>query len=165
MIEIKINNEQFKRAEKLYEFKELKGSITKGESNIYGAVGEIVVNDYYLNKGVNVDFTSTFDYDLIIDNYKVDVKTKKYTSKFKPNMKWNLNISDYNTTQKCDFYFFIGVSDDFSNAFLYGYIDNKTFYAKAIFNKKNKIDPNGNGLWRFKDDCYNLPISSLEKLK
>jgi len=165
MITIEVSPQQVQRAEKLYSFKALKGSITKGGSNIYGALGEIIIHDIYEENGLSVDFNSTYDYDLIIDGYKVDVKSKKYTSKFIPKSNWNLNISNYNTTQKCDFYFFLGVSDDMKSACLYGYINPKDFYSEAIFNKKGDIDPNGDGKWRFKDDCYNLKISKLEDFK
>ncbi len=162
---IKITKEQIKRAEKLYPFNELKGSITKGKSNIYGALGEIIIYDINKKNGLNVDFKSTFDYDLIINGYKIDVKTKKYTNKFTPNLKWNLNISDFNTTQNCDFYFFIGISDDLNSYSLYGYIKPIEFYKIAAFNKKGEIDPCGNGVWTFKDDCYNLKIEMLNEFK
>jgi len=162
---VKITEEQISKAKKLYPFKELKGSITKGKSNIYGALGEVIIHDINVKKGLSVDFNSTYDYDLIIDNYKIDVKTKKYTNKFTPNLKWNLNISDFNTTQKCDFYFFIGVSDDLKEYSLYGFINPVEFYNIAIFNKKGEIDPNGNGLWTFKDDCYNIKIEMLNNFK
>jgi len=42
---IEISEDQINRAKKLYPFKELKGSITKGKSNIYGALGEIIIYD------------------------------------------------------------------------------------------------------------------------
>lgn len=45
---IEISEDQIDRAKKLYQFNELKGSITKGKSNIYGALGEIIIYD--LNK-------------------------------------------------------------------------------------------------------------------
>ena len=162
---VKITEEQISKAKKLYPFNELKGSITKGKSNIYGALGEVIIHDINVKKGLSVDFNSTYDYDLIIDNYKIDVKTKKYTNKFTPNLKWNLNISDFNTTQKCDFYFFIGVSDDLKEYSLYGFISPVEFYNIAVFNKKGEIDPNGNGLWTFKDDCYNIKIEMLNNFK
>tara|TARA_R110000772_G_scaffold67004_1_gene148930 strand:- start:1012 stop:1512 length:501 start_codon:yes stop_codon:yes gene_type:complete len=162
---IKINTNQISRAKELYTFKELNNSITKGKGNLFGALGEIIVNDYFTSKGIEVDFNSTFDYDLIINNKKVDVKTKKYTSKFKPNNKWNLNISDFNTKQKCDYYFFVGVSDNLINGYIYGYIKPIDFYSKAVFNKKNEVDPNGNGIWCFRSDCYNLEIYKLNQFK
>tara|TARA_R110000782_G_scaffold2460_1_gene9597 strand:+ start:111 stop:614 length:504 start_codon:yes stop_codon:yes gene_type:complete len=160
---LKTTTSQIERAEQLYTFNNLNGSITKGKSNIYGALGEIVVYDYFTNNGSIVDFTSTYDYDLIISNHKIDVKSKKFTSKFTPRDDWNLNISDFNITQKCDYYFFIGVSDDLESYCFYGYIEPINFYSNSVFNHKGQIDPNGNGQWKFKSDCYNLEISKLNK--
>ena len=147
---LKTTTNQIERAKELYTFSNLKGSITKGKSNIYGALGEIVVYDYFTDNGSIVSFKSTYDYDLIISDYKIDVKSKKFTSKFTPKYDWNLNISDFNTTQKCDYYFFIGVSDDLKSYCFYGYIEPINFYNNSVFNYKGQIDPNGNGIWKFK---------------
>jgi hypothetical protein len=165
MQSIKITSDQIERAKQLYPFKELNGSITKGQGNTYGALGEIIVYDLYKDKGFDVDFNSTYDYDLIINKKTIDVKTKKFTSRFKPNTKWTLNISDFNTTQKCDYYFFLGISDDFKECFLYGYIKPANFYKISTFNKKGDIDPNGNGSFTFMGDCHNLEIEKLTKFK
>ena len=163
MRSIKVLLDQVERAKNLYSFDELKGSVTKGEGNIFGALGEIIIYDIYKSKGSIVDFNSTYDYDMIIDGHKVDIKSKKYTSRFTPSIKWNLNISDYNTNQKCDYYFFVGISDNLEVAYLYGYIKPELFYKVSAFNKKGEIDPNGNGIFRFKGDCHNINISQLEK--
>jgi hypothetical protein len=162
---MKITEEQIDRARKLYPFKELKGSITKGESNIFGALGEVIIHDIHEAAGYDVDFNSTYDYDLIIDGYKVDVKTKKFTAKFKPNKDWIVSISNHNTKQQCDYYLFLGISDNLKEYSLHGYMTPKEFYKKATFNKKGEIDPDGNGVWRFKDDCYNLKIKFLNQFK
>ena len=50
MIKIKISDAQRARAKELYEFNVLKGSVTKGEGNEVGALGEIIVMDYYGDK-------------------------------------------------------------------------------------------------------------------
>jgi hypothetical protein len=50
MIIVPITNEQRARANELYDFKVLNNSITSGKSNIYGAIGEIVVYDFYKKK-------------------------------------------------------------------------------------------------------------------
>ena len=102
---LQISREQIERAKKLYPFNDLKGSITKGVSNIYGALGEVIIYDLSKKNGLNVDFTSTYDYDLIIENYKIDVKTKRTTVTPKPN--YLCSISAFNTRQECDFYFFL----------------------------------------------------------
>ena len=165
MITVSIDNSQIERAKELYPFDNLNGSITKGKSNIFGAIGEVIINDYFKDKGQTIDTNSTYDYDLIINSYKVDVKTKRFTPKFKPNNNWNVTVSDFNTTQQCNYYFFVGVSEDYKRACMYGYITPGEFYNKATFNKKGQIDPTGNGVWTFKDDCYNLKIAELTEFK
>ena len=156
MIELKITGESLDAANKLFEFKKLNNSITEGGGNFAGALGEVLVCDYFKGEQKN-----TFDYDLIINNKKIDVKTKRFTEKFKPNNKWNLNIPDFNTTQACDYYCFVGMADDYKRAFLYGFIEKVKFYEIATFGKAGAIDPNGNGSWKFRADCYNILIAEL----
>jgi len=155
---IKIKEEQIKRAKKLYPFNELKGSITKGRSNIYGALGEIIIYDLSKKKGFNVNFKSNYDYDLIIEGYKVDVKTKRTTVIPKP--EYLCSISSFNTKQKCDIYFFLRINENLNYCYLLGYKRKKDFFNEAIFNKKGSLDVNG---WIFKDDCYNLKIQMLKE--
>jgi hypothetical protein len=70
MIIIPITNEQRVRANELYDFKILNNSITSGKSNIYGAIGEIVVYDFYKKKEAKIDNQATYHYDLIINDFK-----------------------------------------------------------------------------------------------
>lgn len=155
---IKITKEQIERARNLYSFNELKGSITNGKSNIYGSLGEIIIYDIYKKKGLTVDFNSTYDYDLIIQNYKVDVKTKRTTVIPKPH--YLCSISSFNTRQKCEFYFFLRINENLKDCYLLGYKKKKEFFNEAKFNKKGTLDVNG---WAFKDDCYNLKIEMLNQ--
>ncbi len=155
---VQISKQQIERAEKLYPFKELNGSITKGKSNIYGALGEIIVYDINKHNGLNVDFNSTYDYDLIIGGHKIDVKTKRTTVKPRPD--YLCSISSFNTSQKCDFYFFLRINENLKECYLLGYKNKQDFFKEAVFNKKGSLDVNG---WVFKDDCYNLKIEGLNK--
>jgi penicillin-binding protein-related factor A (putative recombinase) len=155
-----IDKETLNQANSFYEFNELNGSITNGKSNIYGAIGELVIIKFFKERGYNVNTTSTYDYDLIIDGYKIDVKTKK-TSVI-PENHYLCSISSFNITQKCDFYFFVRVNENFKEAYLLGYKSKKDFFKEAEFHKKGDLDING---WIFKDDCYNLKISQLIKFK
>ena len=160
---IEISKRQIERARKLYPFKELKGSITKGEGNLRGALGEIIVFDIFTEKGYKVDFNSTFDFDLIIDGHKIDVKTK--ATNYKPVDSFNCCIPDAQKKQKCDYYFFTYISYDYKKCYLVGYKSKESFFKEADFANKGEIDPNGNGVWTFKDDCYNLKIKALNKFK
>lgn len=159
MIPFVITENHLDTARKLFDFKKLKNSITDGDGNLAGALGEIIVCDYY-----NAMQDNTFDYDLKINNITIDVKTKRYTSKFKPNTNWNLNVSDFNTKQDCDHYCFVGIADDYSQAYIYGFISKKEFFNVAKFGKNGELDPYGNGKWTYKSDCYNILISQLHKL-
>lgn len=159
MISVFINDLILDRAKKLFDFKKLNGSITDGDGNLAGALGEVIVCEHYKGKQQN-----TFDYDLILNSLRIDVKSKRFTSKFTPNKNWNLNISDFNTRQDCDHYCFVGISDDYKQAFIYGFISKSEFFKVAIFGKKGQIDPNGNGVWTYRADCYNILISQLHKL-
>jgi hypothetical protein len=156
MKKLNISEEQLKRAEELFEFKKLNNSITSGEGNLAGALGEILVCDLFKGEQQN-----TYDYDIIIDTKKIDVKTKRFTAKFTPTTNWNLNIPDFNTGQECDYYCFVGMADDYTSAYFYGFIKKNDFYSKAKFGKKGEADPNGNGQWTFRADCYNILISEL----
>jgi hypothetical protein len=160
MVILNITKDQIKRASELYSFTSLNGSITKGKSNKYGALGEVLVFDYFKDKGLEVSFESTFDYDLIIQGYTIDVKTKRTT--VTPKHHYLCSISAFNTKQKCNLYFFVRIKEDFSNAYLLGYKKKKVFFEYATFNKKGSLDVNG---WTFKDDCYNLPIGDLDSFK
>jgi len=155
---IEISKEQIDRANNLYEFTELNGSITKGQSNIYGALGEVIIFDIYKEKGYNVDFNSTYDYDLIIEGYKIDVKTKR--TKVNPMPNYLCSVSAFNIRQKCDYYFFLRINENMKYCYLLGYKRKTDFFNQAIFNKKGSLDVNG---WSFKDDCYNLKIDMLNE--
>jgi len=154
MIEIQITPNQIERAKLLYPFDNLNGSITSGKSQIYGAIGEIVVMDHY--NWLEVEYSGKYDYDIIIDGVKIDIKTKKTTVVPKPF--YLCSVSDFNTRQKCDHYMFVRVMADYSKAWILGSRTKEAFYKISTFNRKGTLDTMN---WRFKDDCYNLEISKL----
>ena len=158
MVELIITDDQISRAKDLFDFDNLNGSITKGKSQIYGALGEIIVCDYYEQfDQLDVKHKNTYDYDLIINDLKVDVKTKRTTVTPKPH--YYCSVSDFNTKQKCDAYIFVRVKEDFSCAWILGSKTKENFYRQSTF--KQKGEPDG-PRWTFKDDCYNIEISKLK---
>ena len=158
MILIDITQNQIERAKKLYDFAELKGSISEGKGNLYGALGEIIVYDAYQANGFEVDFNSTYDYDMVIQGYKVDVKTKR--TNFEPLPHFLCNVSAYNTKQQCDFYFFLSINENLKDCYMVGYKAKAEFFNQATYNQKGTHDVNG---WVFKDDCYSMQIGQLDK--
>lgn len=159
-IELEINDNQIIRAEQLYTFKSLNGSITNGESNIFGAIGEVVVYDYFKGKGKEVDFSSTYDYDMIINNDRIDVKTKAVAQFGNENVL--ASVSNWNYKQRCDYYFFVQVLHNKKYAQLLGYKNKFQFYEIGFEKKKGDIDTDG---FVFRSDCYNLKVVDLDKFR
>jgi len=157
MIKLIPTKQQIKEAKKLFDFGKLNNSVTKGKGNLAGALGEILVRDYYNGKQEN-----TFDYDLILNNKKVDVKTKRFSNMQTPNDKWSATLFGFNINQKCDWYCFVGVSNDYKTSYIYGFKQKDNFYKEASFGKKGEVDPNGSGNnWTFRYDTYYLSIKNL----
>lgn len=162
MIRVEITPDQIKRASELYDFGALKDSITKGKSNIYGALGEVIVHDYLESNDRVVKFDNTADYDLIVNGKTVDVKTKRTT--VPPIQTFNCSISAHNTTQKCDFYIFARVNENQREGWICGWIAKEEFFKRAKFFRKGQADPKF-PTWKFAGSCYNLEISKLTPLK
>jgi len=160
MIEVLITREQIELAEELFTFRNLKNSITKGESQIYGALGEIVVIEYYKKHGVNAEHVGTFDYDIIIANKKVDVKTKKVNNP--PQLFHNATIPAFNVLQKTDIYYFVYVMSDMTKAYLVGWLYKEEFFNKAELKRSGEVDRLG---WKFKADTYVTQLKNLNILK
>lgn len=157
MTKIDITKDHIAEAKKLYEFGILNNSITEGEGNKAGALGEVVARNF-----LNAKQKNTFDYDIVLNNKKIDVKTKRYEPQFTPNLGWNLNIPDFNIDQKCDYYLFIGMSGNYKVAYFYGYIEKENFYKIAKFHKKGELDPTSSFPFHFTADCYNILIQELK---
>ena len=160
MIDVDIEPDWLLEAATRFKFKKLKGSMMKGKSNFWGALGEVVVLHYFekTHKVIDPDPFS-YDYDLIIDGLKVDVKTRK--TDCRPPLGWNCNVFAYNTHQRCDFYFFVRTHTDFNTAYLLGWTRKKEFFDKAKFMPKGT---QGEGFIHEADD-YMLRISELNKFK
>ena len=158
MITLQITETHLKLAKVLYNFCNLNNSITNGESNIYGALGEIIVHDYFKDKYV-CEFNSTFDYDMIINNKKVDVKTRK--AKGIPRGK--CGFPAFNPNQKCDYYFFANVSYDFKTGYIMGYVSKDDFFKLAVLKKKGDLDDDGKFI--FKSDSYVIYYNQLTQFK
>jgi hypothetical protein len=79
---------------------ELPGSFTNGHGNVKGFLGEAIFNKAY----PMAENLPTYDYDFIVGNLRVDVKTKGTDTP--PNENFWVNVNAANTRQDCDVYVF-----------------------------------------------------------
>lgn len=160
MIEFEVTDDIIEAAKaKAIEMGELNNSITNGEGNLAGFIGEEIVNRFIGGKIQN-----TYDYDIIHRDEKYDVKTKRCTSKPKPF--YECSVAAFNIKQKCDKYVFVRVqykNNKFGPAWILGCKNKNEYFAKAKKLTKGQIDPSNNFI--VKADCFNMPIKDLDTLE
>jgi hypothetical protein len=157
MIEIDITEDMVAKAfRKAKEMGELRQSITRGDGNLAGFIGEQVV--WQILGG---EWANTYDYDIIAkDGSTVDVKTKR--TGVTPLPHYDCSVSGLNAKQKCDKYAFVRILNNNTKAWYLGTIDKDVFYENATFIKKGEVDPSNN--FKAKSDMYNLTIAKLKEL-
>jgi hypothetical protein len=164
MIIVRITEEQKERAKKHYDFEVLKGSISNGEGNIYGALGEIILLDHLKKFSKKVSLDDTYDYDIGCETpkglAKIEVKSKK--TSVVPHPSYFCTVYAQNIAQQCHFYAFVRISGDLNVGYILGYIPRYLFLQQAMLFKKGNKDSNG---FVFPADCYNLPIYRLFQFK
>lgn len=148
-----ITDSQRLRAQKLYDFKALNKSIMGGGCNIIGALGEVMVQDIFIHQ----DTASTYHYDLIIQNYKIDVKTGKVSRQ--PDKYYNAKIPAYQKFQENDYYFFGYVTADLKEYYLAGYIAKEQFFNLAELKKAGETEHD----FIFRCDTYILKAWRLKE--
>ena len=132
----------------------LRNSITKGQGNMTGYLGEAIAQVV-----LGGSLTNTYDYDLVLDDgTTIDVKTK--LTSVKPLETYSCSVAKLNTTQKCDYYAFTRIKNDFSVGWFLGICSKERYYDEAVFMQKGTVDPSNGYVVR--SDCYNLPIHKLQ---
>jgi len=161
-------DEAVKKAEELGS---INNSITSGRGNLAGYLAEIALTKYLGCKNISCDKgRDKYDYDLIKDGRKIDVKTKRRTVDPKPF--FEVSIAGTSKHQKTDTYAFISITFKekrgmgskaqyygVESIWLCGFMSKEDYFDKAIFWKKGVVDPS-NG-FKVHADMYNMPISSL----
>lgn len=155
MIELPISADMLIEArDKAAAMGKLYNSITSGAGNIAGFIGEEIARQVLGGK-----LDNTYDYDLILDSgVTIDVKTKQ--TSVKPLETYECSIAKLNTTQRCDYYCFVRVKNDFTVGWYLGVYDKQAYLADAVFMAKGTVDPSNK--YTVKSDCYNLKISQLK---
>ena len=138
----------------------LNNSITEGEGNRAGFLGEQIVMKWCRSHGIEVERANTYDYDLICRkdgrSITVDVKTKRRN--VAPQMYFDASICAKNIGQSTDRYVFAQVNPT-NSGYIYGWMPKKEYFEKAIFHKKGEYDSTND--WHFRQDCYNLSYAKL----
>ena len=135
---------------KAREMGEINNSITHGDGNIAGFLGEEVANSIIKGK-----INNTYDYDITKDDVHYDVKTKRCTSE--PKGYYECSVAAFNTKQNCDHYVFVrieNVGGKWGRAWILGSYGKERYFKDARFLKKGNIDGDNN--FKVKADCYNI---------
>lgn len=143
----------------------LNNSITGGNGNLSGCLGEIAVRNF-LNKeyGSDAVIAGDYDYDILTrKNHRIEVKTKR--CKTFPRGNYECSVAGFNATQNCDFYVFTRISE--RAVYLLGYITKRELMQKATKKIKGETDVNwvDGKQFEFHADCYNLRITDLTPFK
>ena len=135
-------------------------SITGGEGNFAGFLGEQAVAQY-----IGIGKSNTNDYDLLSERgLRVEVKSKRTTVPLRES--YLGSVSNKNTTQQCDIYFFtrvrfqknMGKRPPPMGVYIGGWLPKTTFFERAFFAEDGTKDPDG---FPFKGDCWNVPYSMM----
>lgn len=155
MVEIDVTSDMLVKAHaKSKEMGILHNSITQGDGNLVGFIGELIAQQILGGENKN-----TYDYDLILDGGKtVDVKTKK--TGYVPLPDYDCSVAAFNTKQACDYYAFVRVKNDLSKGWFLGVYPKTDYFKNARFLKKGQLDPANN--YTVKADCYNMFIKDLQ---
>ena len=157
MIEIDITKDMIEQCKaKAQDIGRLKNSITKGQGNLAGIVGEYIVHKYLKAS----EWQNTYDYDLIENNKKIDVKTKR--SNYEPRDDFRVAVASTSLHQNCDEYIFVFILTDLGKAWIAGKKSKEEYFNNATKMIKGQVDPFNN--FKVRADCYNLQIKELDTL-
>ncbi len=173
IIEIDITQSQIEEHKTHYPYKagSLKNSHTKKQE--FGAMGEIVFRDFmkenYPNKqltpvtkeGNNGDTWINCDY--LINGKKIEIKGANIGKNQKPRIDWTCKHFKTSSHQKCDYYVFLRIREDFTKAYLLGMISKSDFESKSLFKKKGDYDEDSpkSKPFYYTADTYTLPMTEL----
>jgi len=154
MIEVRISKEILEKSKiRSKKIGIYSNSAGEGEGMLAGVLGEEIVSEYF-----KTSLSNTFDYDIIINGLKCDVKTM--TTRFNP---YKNDINNYwvrvtNPNQKNDLYIFVFIDITFNYAYLIGWLEHDLFRQQAVFRNKGDFCHGFNYKW----SCYEVPVSILK---
>lgn len=166
------NDEMIQDAyEKAKKLGSISNSITSGAGNTAGYLSEIALSKDIGAKNISCNTgDSKFDYDLLHNNLKIEVKTKRRT--VDPRLEFDVSIAETSVHQQTDIYAFTSITFKKKTGtgkrckyylpqtiWLCGFISKNEFFQKARFLKKGDIDES-NG-FKVHANMFNLEIKNL----
>jgi len=162
--EIRISQEMRDRAKSKFEkikidaTKDKRRFASEGSRLLYGYLGEVIVMDYY-----GVDDIDDYEYDIIIGEYKVDVKS--ISCKFKPPTNYLAAVNSCEIEgehrQDADVYIFVRIREDCMAAWILGFIECDRFFEMSKYIQKGETY---HGMKFEKANMNVLPISKLHSI-
>jgi hypothetical protein len=136
----------------------LTGTFTANRAGVpVGYMGQIIFAEY-----VQGDDVDEFNFDVVKNGIRYEVKSKNCTGKPKGN--FICSVATANAKQKCDYYVFVRVLKDFSKAWILGQKSPEDFKKQAMFWKKGQLDPTDDRGYIVKTDSYNMEANKLDTL-
>ena len=127
MIEIMITDKMRNKAhKKSQEMGALHKSITRGQGNVFGFLGEEIAK-----KVLGGEEHNTHNYDLIVSDKKIEVKTKK--TSVTPKENYECSVADLTRKQDCDYFAFVRVLNDQSVGWFLGLKERDEYYNEAVY--------------------------------
>lgn len=172
ILKLPITHKLIKHAEELSLTESLNKSITKGERNVMGTLGELcyITLLSHIYDLEDIEYEPNYNYDLRIGGVKVDVKSKQRT--VAPQSHYAASIVAYSKDkQLCDYYAFttitVGKHDtDFKDFYFLGHIKKSDYFQRATFMRKGQSDGGNHHKgqeFKIRADCYNLNYSELDQ--
>jgi hypothetical protein len=166
MLEVNITDEMLHAAKiKTEKVKQQKSNIPSkfGYSHdriLIGYLGEQLVKSY-IKEAKEID---GYQYDLICNNVKLEVKT--ISCKFKPKDYYLCTVNSHDdnklSKQEADYYIFTRILNDMTKGWILGYISCKEFYEIGMFISKGSKVTDGIEFTKANATC--LEISKLHKV-
>lgn len=159
MIHLEVTQDVLNKAQQMsLEMGALNKSITDGDGNVAGLIGEILVASIL----TDCLHESTFDYDIIASTgVKIDVKTLRCSSKPKPH--YDVMLPAQNTRQKTDLYVFCRVHQSLEEAWILGGMGKADFLTHAYFRDRGDYTSNFTG-FKCTVPCFTMQIKHLSSL-
>ena len=132
---------------------------SEGRRLLYGYLGEMIVMEYY-----GVGDVDDYEYDIILGDYKTDIKSISCKFKPPPNYLATVNSCEIegDHRQDADIYMFVRIREDCKVAWLVGYIECERFFEMSKFINKGETY---HGMTFEKANMNVLPIKDLHRVQ